>query len=101
VIATTCEASLTLSCKASLLASDVSPTERGARIEEARSELRWPTKCRRACVAQCLFYQVRRTLAPPGRFEHPTVGLEGRCSIQLSYGGWAPVRLAARQRARA
>lgn len=25
--------------------------------------------------------------APPGRFEHPTVDLEGRCSIQLSYGG--------------
>lgn len=30
------------------------------------------------------------TTAPPGRFELPTVGLEGRCSIQLSYRGVAP-----------
>ncbi|MDB4985802.1 MAG: hypothetical protein JWN04_980, partial [Myxococcaceae bacterium] len=28
------------------------------------------------------------SLAPPGRLEHPTVDLEGRCSIQLSYGGF-------------
>ena len=33
--------------------------------------------------------------APPGRFEHPTVGLEGRCSIQLSYGGGACAAYAA------
>ena len=25
--------------------------------------------------------------APPARFERATNGLEGRCSIQLSYGG--------------
>ena len=33
--------------------------------------------------------------APPARFERATVGLEVRCSVRLSYGGWASVSLRA------
>ena len=37
----------------------------------------------------CRIGKLMRNLVPPGGLEPPTNGLEGRCSIRLSYGGKA------------